>query len=64
MGGRVESGFEFGITCPDIMRNYRFSKKLKLLGNSEFNHLINILTHETLLLYLLGLTHLWNLYIV
>ena len=61
---KVESGFEFGITCLDTMRNYRFSKKLKLLENDEFNHLINILTHEMLLLYLLGLTHLWNLYIV
>ena len=32
---------------PDLLkyvRNYRFSQKLKLLGNDEFNHLTNILT--------------------
>jgi hypothetical protein len=40
----VESGFELGISCSDTMRNYRFSQKLKLLGNCEFNHLTNILT--------------------
>ena len=44
MGGRVESGFELGITCSDTMRNYQLSQKLKLLGYGEFNHLTNILT--------------------
>ena len=28
----------------DIMLNHYLSQKLKLLGNSNFNHLINILT--------------------
>jgi hypothetical protein len=37
MGGRVETGFEPGIT--------RFSQKLKLLGNGEFNYLTIILTY-------------------
>ena len=46
MGGRVELGFELGITCSDTMRNYQFSQKLKLLGYDEFNHLINILTEH------------------
>ena len=44
MGGRVESGFEFGITCSDTMRNYWLFQKLKLLGYGEFNDLTNILT--------------------
>ena len=44
MGGRVESRFELGITCFDIMKNYRLFKKFKLLGYGEFNHLTNILT--------------------
>ena len=51
MGGRVESGFELGITCSDTMRNYRLSQKLKLLGYGEFNHLTNILTEPTFLIY-------------
>ena len=44
MGGRVESGFELGITCSDTIRNYWLSQKFKLLEYSEFNHLTNILT--------------------
>ncbi len=48
MRGRVKSGFELEITCfNDTMRNYRLSQKLKLLGNGEFNHLIDILTIST-----------------
>jgi hypothetical protein len=46
MEGRVESGFELGITCSDTMRNYRLSQKLKLLGYGEFNHLTNILSFK------------------
>ena len=42
----MESGFELRITCSDIMRNYQLSKKLKLLGYGEFNHLTNILTKQ------------------
>jgi hypothetical protein len=42
--GNVEFGFELGITYSNIIINYRFSQKLKLLGNDEFNHLTNILT--------------------
>ena len=43
MWDRVESGFELGIKCFDIMRNYQLSQKLKLLGYDEFNYLTNIL---------------------
>jgi hypothetical protein len=44
----MESGLELGITCSDTMRNYQLSKKLKLLGYGEFNHLTNILTIEVM----------------
>ena len=44
MGGGMETGIELSISCSDTMINYQFSQKLKLLGNSEFNHLIIILT--------------------
>ena len=50
MGGRVESGFELGITCSDTMRNYRLFQKLMLLGYGEFNHLTNILIALTYLI--------------
>jgi hypothetical protein len=42
--GNVEFGFELEITYSDIIMNYRFSSKLKLLGNDEFIYLTNILT--------------------
>ena len=32
---------ELKISCSDTMLNYQLSQKLKLLGYSEFNHLIN-----------------------
>jgi hypothetical protein len=39
----VEIGFELGITCSDTMINYQLFRKLKLLGNDNFNHLTIIL---------------------
>ena len=39
---------ELRISCSDIMLNYRLSQKLKLLGNSEFNHLTISLTNTIL----------------
>ena len=38
MGGRVKPEIELKIFCSDTMLNYRLSKKLKLLGNGEFNY--------------------------
>ena len=43
MGSRVEIGSGFRTTCYDIMLNYQFFQKFKLLGNDKFNHLIIIL---------------------
>ena len=39
MRDRVKPGIELRISYSDTMLNYRFSQKLKLLGNGEFNHL-------------------------
>ena len=39
MGDRVKPRIELRISCSDTILNYRFSQKLKLLGNGEFNHL-------------------------
>ena len=47
MGGRVKPGIELKISCSNTMLNYRLSQKLKLLGNSEFNHLTISLTIRT-----------------
>ena len=46
----METGIELSISCSDTMINYQFSQKLKLLGNSEFNHLIIILTSNNKIL--------------
>ena len=40
----MNTGIEVRISCSDTMINYRFSQKLKLLGNDEFNNLTIILT--------------------
>ena len=44
MGGKLKTMIELKISCSNIMLNYWLSKKFKLLGNCEFNHLTIILT--------------------
>ena len=46
----METGIELSIFCSDTMIYYQFSQNLKLLGNSEFNHLIIILTSNNKIL--------------
>ena len=46
MGSRVEIGSGFRTTCYDIMLNYQFSQKIKLLGNDEFNHYSNTMINQ------------------
>ena len=53
MEGRVKLGIELKISYSDTMLNYRLSQKFKMLGNSEFNHLIISLTFCWLLLLVL-----------
>ena len=43
VGSKVEMGVWIQTTCYDIMLNYQFFQKFKLLGNDKFNHLIIIL---------------------
>ena len=47
MEHKVETGFKLRTSYSDNIINYRLSQKLKLLGNSEFNHLTIILTPTT-----------------
>jgi uncharacterized protein YpbB len=39
--------------CYDIMLNYHLSQKLKLIKKKKFNHLINTLSNESYINYLL-----------
>jgi len=40
----VEIKIELKTSCSDTLLSYRLSQKFKLLGNGEFNNLINIIT--------------------
>ena len=64
MGGRVEIGFELGITCSDTMINYQLFRKLKLLGNDDFNHLtiILIVCMEFVPKWFTGMYWYWNVF--
>jgi hypothetical protein len=46
----VETWFKLRTIYSDIMVNYHFSQKFKLLGNCEFNHLTIILIYMMMVL--------------